>query len=59
MTMTKGERVISEAFSSLSEINRAYFLAILRSLSFAQKQTITAPKKKRAQSEENHNQINM
>lgn len=59
MTMTKGEREISEAFSSLSEINRAYFLAILRSLSFAQEQTIAAAKKKRTQREENHNQINM
>ena len=34
--MTNKERTISEGVASLSEINRSYFLAILRSLRFAQ-----------------------
>lgn len=34
--MTKEERILSEGVANLSEINRAYFLAVLRSLSFAQ-----------------------
>lgn len=33
--MTKEERMLSEGVANLSEINRAYFLAVLRSLSFA------------------------
>lgn len=35
--MTKKEREISEGFANLTDINRAYFFAILRSLHFAQK----------------------
>ena len=34
--MTKAEREVSEGIANLTDINRAYFLAILRSLNFAQ-----------------------
>ncbi len=34
--MTKKESEIAEGIANLNEINRAYFMAILRSLSFAQ-----------------------
>ena len=38
--MTKEERILSEGVANLSEINRAYFLAVLRSLGFAQERAV-------------------